>query len=366
MRGRLVFPKGEAADQAKVYILRYEDSLADSEDLEERGQTEWVYPRNNFEFAFNDLPPGTYLLGASRYRKQIVTMKTITVAEELVAANLAIPALELEEYIVLWVYDPDGNVLTDAAVSVSCRSGGRYDSGRRYVIERNDGSYWVVHGETDTSGAEVDVLCLLSVYVQEYGRQRVEFSESESAEVTVKFQEPAHLDVTIAGYNGSGYEGFLLIALRKLATEGGSRSSYAPYSSKPGMDFLGQQSFGPLEPGDYEIVLSMKSARSGNRSLERVPITLLAGENSASVSIPPLYSLTINVSDGAPRKSVYIRLSSRAGGPGARRMTDENGQAHFEHLPAGEYKITAMAAGFSGEMVVEIPRQSVVTVEAKQ
>lgn len=47
-------------------------------------------------------------------------------------------------------------------------------------------------------------------------------------------------------------------------------------------------------------------------------------------------------------------------------MTDENGQAHFEHLPAGEYKISALAAGFSGEMVVEVPRQSVITFEAKQ
>ena len=352
IRGNLVFPAGEEPEQGQVYLLRSSaDAPPEVEQLVKAGESRRVYRRSNFEYFFKDLPPGTFLLGAGRTQGQILTEEVVQVAErELVTSNLTIPPLDSRDYVVLWAYGPSGEVLRDVQVSFGSRSRPRW-SGQRSVIRRSDGSFWLVLEAKDA--AERDGEYYVSVHSQRYGRKQENFSPSGSVEVSVRFEAPAFLQVTVSGYEGSGYEGRLRLSVRAIR-DGGS-------SSRGNLDFQGRQSFGPLERGDYEVLLSLKTERYRYHTVGRVPVTLRAGQNESSVAVPPLYSLVVEVGDLKPGTRIQIRASeSGTGWGGSYQTLDETGQMAFEWLPAGEYKISTLGGSSRGEMKVSVPAQMLV------
>ncbi len=103
---------------------------------------------------------------------------------------------------------------------------------------------WVLH-EPDNERVNGKVVGVtLNVRSQKYGNKQLQYSIGETSELTVEFQEPASLEVTIAGYEGSGYEGLLVVSVQKHEEGAPGRSSPMRYyggSSRSGVDSEGRQ-----------------------------------------------------------------------------------------------------------------------------
>ncbi|MCZ6794628.1 MAG: carboxypeptidase-like regulatory domain-containing protein, partial [Planctomycetota bacterium] len=248
IRGRLLFPPGEQPSGTLVHALHYAGEEPPApEQLPTSGSRAWARERDGYRFTFHDLEEGAYLVGASR-GSEVVATQVVRVTDGLAEAEIAIPSLARDEYVVVLVYGPGGEILKDANIS-----------GCGDVIRRPDGSAWIIPDPRRTRGDS----CQIYVSSARYGSQRAQVSLPNDEEVAIHFEEPAHLDVAIAGYRGSGLEGRLSLKLRPATT--GSRSGYvgrgggvgyagypgfAGTSRSRGLDAEGRQSFGPVVPGD--------------------------------------------------------------------------------------------------------------------
>src|SRR5262249_11548985 len=127
---------------------------------------------------------------------------------------------------------------------------------------------------------------------------------------------------------------------------------------------------GPVEVGDYEIVLyasTKGSDRWGDRiAVSSDSITIVAGDNSSTLSIPPLYSLTVHFPDTKVRNSVNLKSVARAGrSVQIYREIDDSGTVVYENLPAGEYLLSSYGGGLPGVMHLHVPAQTNVTFQSE-
>jgi len=110
-----------------------------------------------------------------------------------------------------------------------------------------------------------------------------------------------------------------------------------------------------LEPGSYDVVLSIKSAQSSFRPVERVPVTLKAGPNAAEIAIPELHSVTIVVDDAPANATLSLRPVPRTADFRSDQRIGKDGKAEFTRLTPGEYRIQMYGTGRLEEMRVTIP-----------
>jgi hypothetical protein len=226
-----------------------------------------------------------------------------------------------------------------------------------------------MHYQDDDEDAEADDGANWRYYVRvstkNYGRKEIEYERGERSEITVQFVEPATLEVTIAGYVGSGREGAVELSLAKA--DSGERESHGVHSSREQkIDAQGRQVFGPVEPGAYEIVVTAKTERFSSIPIDRIPITLRAGRNVATVGIPELYNLTVIVPDPPPRARLRLQpVPRRPGWWGTNETVNKEGRAEFSNLPAGEYKLQMSGPTMGGIMHISIPAHREVRFEPK-
>jgi hypothetical protein len=199
----------------------------------------------------------------------------------------------------------------------------------------------------------------------QYGEKRVEYRRSETSEVFIRFQAGASLEITVAGYVGSGCEEKITLRLRKEEDREDGSFSFA-YSPDEKVNPEGRQTFGPVEPGAYVIVVGIKTGRYQSLPVEFVPVTLRAGKNRATVNVPSLYSLTVIAEDVDPGRTFRLRPELRTSGWwGIEKKVGPDRRALFEDLPAGTYKLALSGDEMSGEMQVTVPDQAVVRFEPK-
>lgn len=372
VKGKVLFPKDEESDQAQVRLMRLAPGAApDLERLGREGNIAWVHSHNKFSYAFRDLAPGTYAVGVQRgYQGPAVAAETVEVADHMVVRNLTVPAIDPADYLVIWVYGPKDEIIRNASISTSRRSKNQSSSGGGTVVKCKDGSYWLLRSPVaDGAGSpgddeEEDLHFFVSILTEAYGEKAVEYLPGQTEPVVVRFADPATLDVTIVNYAGSGYEGSLMLTLQRAAPEerqGGTRTAwraqpYAPVGpGRKGLSPEGSQTFGPVEPGSYDVVLSIKSAQSSFRPVERVPVTLKAGPNAAEIAIPELHSVTIVVDDAPANATLSLRPVPRTADFRSDQRIGKDGKAEFTRLTPGEYRIQMYGTGRLEEMRVTIP-----------
>lgn len=373
VRGRLLFPEGEAPSNARVYLTEAPDEIpGDSEKLDQLltrtsgVKNAYVRSRDGFTFAFKDLAEGTYLLGASRGGRRIAAHTLVEVSGLLVDHDLEIPALSPDEYVVVRIFGPDGEPVDDASVSVSNAS---FSSSTR----KADGSLWVFFDPQRQQGVVQQApTYTLHVSSKSLGQRQIPFTPGTDTAIDVEFTQPGELEVVVDGYAGSGYEGRLRVVIQRIdpapsspptgtprRVSFGGRGQYisrGQVSSSRELGRDGRVTIGPLESGEYTIRLQLRSERRGYRYVQTVEMTVRPGKNLARLSMPALYSLVVATTLSA---SSHVNISSNSRDSGSRysdsQRTDENGAVSFVELPAGEYTISSFGGGSNGQMRVTLP-----------
>ncbi len=373
IKGVVKFPKGEEPDNANVLLARVAPGGApDWESLRQSGDNrQWVGRHNEYAFAFKDLAAGTYAIGAMRgHDAPVAAVEEVEVTDALVVRDLVMPALDPADYVVVWVYGPENELIRDAQISGALRSKNGSSSGGGTTVARPDGSYWFLAPEepehmrsSRESGEELQ--CFVSVHTQRFGTKEVQYEPKKGAEVVVRFVVPAELEVVVPNYAGSGFEGKVNVAVEKPAKDarrGGQSFGYG----RDKVDFEGKKTLGPMEPGEYEIVLYIQAERSGQRPVARQPVTLAPGKNSASISIPPLYTVTVIVPDATPNMHLELQpLRRQEGYWGGGQQVNKEGRTTFTSISPGEYRLRTWGGSGPEEMRINVQGDMEVRFEPK-
>jgi hypothetical protein len=328
LRGRVTFPDGEASDGVVVHLQRLAaDQKPTPESVRAAGKNAWVPGSGDSRFSFPDLAPGRYALGLARgHNGPVVAVEEAEVGDGPAEKDLRMPSPDPSEYVVVRALGPDGRPLADLQVQTGYSSKNRSRSGGSATIRRPDGTLWAFH-QPQESGEDPEGKYWVTVQSRSHGTKRAEYRKGEQDEVTLRFEEPARLEVRVTGAKGTPYEGSLSFSLQAT----GEDRRFADGSRPPsGAD--GVQVFAAVQPGDYVLLLTLQSDRR-QVPLSRTPVTLRAGKNEVAVPLPPLHSVTVTgaegqvlvQSTGEERFSVY-------------QPTTE-GKALFDGLPEGEYTV---------------------------
>jgi len=363
--GKVAMPSGENNSSANIYTLKLESSeKPDDEKLRSSGKSTWVHSHRP-KYAFLDLQPGTWAVGLTFDQRTFVMIETVTVKDSVVELDLEPPEPRREDYILVRVLGPGGKALANVQFSAGYKAERRSGSGGTRVARMPDGAWRVWHRAVPKK-EEGPVTFELTATVPQFGSKKVTYDRTPSSELTIEFEEAGTLEVTIAGYAGSGQEGKITLAVQSAQT--GQRSRYQWFGRNGSqVDAEGKQIFTGLAPGSYEIVISLGRGRSQYSAAASIPIIVKSGRNSEMVNIPVLHTLTVL----APGAEEGARLSLRASGESSGRRfsssaTVTSGKAVFENVPAGEYELRGRSGSVSGSMNVSLPGQGVVRYEPVQ
>ncbi len=335
IRGRVVLPDGERIDDILV-SLRGGSADPGRRRAAEGMKKTWAGARGSF--SFGDLAAGVYRLEASLADGRLLASEVVELEDSWVTRDLEPPPPRTADFVVLRVFGPAGEALTDVRIDTGAAGARGGFTGRAAVVRLADGSFRVFHPSREELGDDA-ATCWVQVTAEAYGTQRVEYVPAETQQLRIDFPPPATLELTLANYSGSGYEGALRLELR------GDGDGLPPRAVTDRLTVLG-----PLRPGSYRLALHY----SRYQPFLIEPLALAAGLNQAAVPLPPLHSLTVVLDDLQGTEEVHLVLEKgKVSGQGLEPR--ENGKVVFEKVPAGQYWIAVTGRMALEEMEVTVP-----------
>jgi Carboxypeptidase regulatory-like domain/PDZ domain len=360
IRGKVTFADGVATDSVRV-ALQPVHGNADPDPvlLERASKTTWVRAHDDMTYTFSDLAPGTYLIGVLVDRKAVVSA-IVTVAGGMEECDLVVPSPDLSEVVFIRVLGPDGKDLADVSMSTAFRSRTNSRSGGGQSIRMPDGRWRVRRPENDDDEPETGGKHFVSARSRSHGVQEVEYVPGKDHEITIRFEDPAKLTVTIAGYVGSGYENLVTVSLAWPRKDRGHRGA----GSNGAIDAEGKVTVGPVVAGPCEIHLSVSMGENRSATIAKLPITLVAGANEKTIALPRLYTLTI-LAEGKHAKQ-RLGLRAKDGDLRLWGQRPKNGKLVFRGIPAGTYFIESQGRMGGAIMTVTVSGQTTVRFDPKE
>lgn len=317
-----------------------------------------------------DMDPGTYMLGLQvEWNDPPILAATVEIGELAFEQDLLLPAPDANDTLIIRMFDPKGRLVNGDAFQLKTRQGQSSSSSGIRPERKSLGVYHYRKPQTLLGVPVQDETCTISARHSRYGSAKVEFDKAQT-EVELHFQEPATLEVFVAGYVGSGYEGRLALS---VTPEGDSSQSYfySGPNSNGQLDASGQQDFKGLSVGAYTVHLSMHSRSNATfatrvSTLATLPVTLKAGENRAQIAIPTLYSIAIyapGAKEGTNASAYPDRGKHRTVGPDSELLhthsvpLDSGGRATLEDVYPGNYSI--LVKNFKRQ-VIQVPGGEVI------
>ncbi|MCB9895939.1 MAG: hypothetical protein H6839_16005 [Planctomycetes bacterium] len=361
VRGKVSVPALYDRPSLRVYLVA--DPPADAPgDLEEmrRNRPKDTYVRedprgNTYSFAILDVLPGSYRLLLVQ-DNTIVDWKDVTVANTLLDVELALGDPRREDYIVIHVSGPEGAKVTDATVTLYVSHPNGRSGGGAHTVEPGDGNLWVRKREPSSRGERdiTDWWYDLTVESKKYGSlsKRIERDDAGTHEFT--FTAPATVTLTVPGFNE--HEDRASLFWEILAPSAAMGRLYAlDRERRDGAENTSPFKFGPMQPGNYELVLRLNSGRNG-KLLYREPVVLVAGENSLTASVPLMYVLKVHCSSESEAQRLRLGQDGErlTAWPDDKEVTGST--VEFKALVAGEYTLESA----DGRMTVTVPSAGVV------
>jgi len=366
IRGYVTLPNdGVEGVNPRVLVLPLAPGEApDLELLAESDQSTWV--RSGREYSFLDLEAGQHAVGVSRsWRTPIEAHEVVEVADGIVRCDLELPPIDRSKFIHVSVLGPDGAPVIGVDFSMRAETEHGSWSGGVQEMRDSDGSYLLGLREEyrdkyfgDAGGNTFT----LTASHETYG-SKTEDLQPGQLEVTILLAPPAELEVTIAGYQGSGYEGRLEVSADAIDDDEGSTHWFRGGRNR--LSASGVKKFEGLAPGRYAVSLWLEPEDERGwgpgRQIDRVEVSISAGQNFATVAIPALYSFEVIYLDG--KEGTTFGLSRIAGDDddfrgGYRADLDAKGVARFVDIPAGDYTLSSWS-GRRRQMEIRVPCKTI-------
>jgi len=367
LRVRAVLPPGFAPQPVSIHAAAlHGDVSPDPRSLLDGSLQAGARRINNLETIrlWSDLPPGAYLVGASfADPKKIDVSRVVEVRRGTTTVTLEMPPPDPAAFVHVRVLDPGGDLLSGAKLRPGYRSDRGWGTKTVPVLRLEDGSS-LLH-TFDPGPDHSNVSHFVHAVAPGYGSRDQDYEPGRAEEVVLRFEDPALVEVTVAGFAGRGLQGALRIGLRSRGSSNAGRRYPGYGGRKP--DEEGRLQMPPVQPGAYEIVLF---AEPYGRSVPigRTPVTLGSGNRRITIPLPQLYTLRIHVRAALSRLDLYTWNASLE----VRRLVYSRGdvpeaaELACRMLPAGTYKLRAVRAGDDNRgrwIDLSIPARSEISIE---
>jgi len=291
---------------------------------------------------FRDLTAGPYVVALVR-REEIVAHAMVSVAGVAVVVNLVLPPARRDEYAKIWVKGPDGELMA-SGVNFEARFANENRSESSGGGTRQaDGSWTVPYpGMSREDVANLQGTWTIKVHHKDYGERTVTMNRGAADEVTVNFDQPGFLLVTVDGLEGHAAKDKIFLGEESGGDYWSSHGQIRPVN--------GVFKVGPMQAREVKVVLRIRGDNWWGIELATATATVGRGESSLRMSMPALYSVTVSVSGAQAGSSVSLsreRVYSHESNGNREEYTtsdqvassaiDRNGIVKFEHLPAGKY-----------------------------
>ncbi|MCZ7608100.1 MAG: PDZ domain-containing protein [Planctomycetota bacterium] len=355
LQGKVSVPAGYRFESLEVVVLPGEGveppPLLTASMLESKVAEVVVWPREAWSFQVLDLAPATYRV-VLHYGNRVLDWRNVTVGGDLAACDLAVPPARAEDYFAVRVYDPEGEATDAVQVYLAVTSDQHGYSGwsEQYRPEPDTRLIWIRRVTLEELIGEhaEQWMYTITVRSKKYGQLSQPYAPTDRHELVFRFQHPAHVTVTVPGYNEHDLRERLTWSVVEVGKEGrlfrrwererlGTSWNVAPLK------------FGPLVPGRYELVLMFEMKHS-KRELLRRPIDLAGGENAVSAEVPSLYTLTVRCRTKAEAEGVSLYRGTSRYATWEDEVVREGAVARFLELPEGEYRLETGAGTLALEL----------------
>jgi hypothetical protein len=309
---------------------------------------------------------GRYAVGLLDQHSQPLVRAEVQVGPEPARVDLKVPEKSVEDQVRVSVLDPEGRPLpgVDLSLSMERKGGGSSTAGLRPRMEP-DGTCLISPSETFGTNRSADASFKVIARHDSFGEVRAELPKGQS-EVTLRFETPGSLRVTVRGYASSGLAGKFQLNVAKK--ESNHMSSYSSSRSRrPQLDANGVVEFEALTPGNYLISGTVQGDtpyEPGSTVLSE-EIEVAPGHQERIVNIPVLHEVVVSAPELEVGESIRMQALNRQSGlrNSYRTTLGEDRRAVFGFVPSGKYTVRANGSG--GAMEIEVPCGEVV-LETKQ
>ncbi|MDF1836328.1 MAG: hypothetical protein P1V35_00535 [Planctomycetota bacterium] len=337
------------------------DQEVDLKALKNSDTTEWA--QVGTRFSFPDLEPGRYVIGVGRdWSSPIVAHEVIELVDQMAEMDLTIPAVDRSHSIRVLALDVDGVPVDDVRFNISESGAGRSNSRGLDSMRDGDSGYLLTLPDRYTENYfgknKSDLTYALSATHEDFGTSKVDLTRGQT-EVSITFQVPGTLAVTIPGYLGSGREGRVTVSAKKKSDE---EEHYFYGHEKGNVDVDGVSRLEGLEPGLYVVTMVVNPAKQDDhswtpgRTVNSAEFEVRGGENSMRLVMPTLYDLRVHWADAEEGTTIQLQSRESANNPfGFGQMTfDSSLTVTWTDLPAGDYTLQSYG-GESSAMEITVP-----------
>ncbi len=363
VKGKVIF-EGASAEEGpstmnlEVYVIQVPQDGERTWEYLRQGMTVNVGSYNNYEYCFDRLVPGNYLLGCMADNR--LTMEEVSVSDKMVKKDLRIPPPDRKKSLIVAILDPAGNIISDCQISAGYRFGGGFYGGQTAARLLPDGTYRIAIPDPDPNlKAPPDKIEYeVSANSNSFGSKKAACPNPPPERLTIQFEQEALVEVCFTNYGRSGYEERLGFGLFPEAEK--NRYCSGNYNNAPRVSSKGILKLGPVQPGKYAFVLFIKTERWQYTQIQELSMDISADENAFDIALPELY--TLSVAAPADKAGQYASLR-KAGNPqnqiNLSIQLGKDGVGLFRNLAAGSYVVW-----FNGkETEVSVPEDKAVELE---
>lgn len=337
----------------------------------------------NTAFQFRDVRSGTYLLGAGWSYDGVAVIRKISVQDGPVEESLVLPLPDLQDCIVLRVFDPSGRLVRDAEIDVKFGEGDEAGFVHTNVIRKRDGAYWILLGTVhqqdlpdDGQGARYEI----QVVTDSYGAKMVTWRANEPRTLAVRLAPPASLELVLSDYADSPYRGRIWLEAR----QGNVYKSFEEGDIKND----GTMAIAGLQPGPCTLMVMPISVPPGCRPMcghgfhflcrKEYQFDLKPGRNRKTIPIPELFTVVLRTEEWQPdvwaelysldyEATVKEGRSFEEPREGARHTEkiDDKGLVVFRDVPPGKYRARVFSSCYPGDMNVVVTGDAVFDYKPK-
>ncbi|MCB9881549.1 MAG: hypothetical protein H6834_07150 [Planctomycetes bacterium] len=341
-----------ASSSYRVHLHPLSESATQSpEVVRDRGDVTWVHEHDGFAFRFKNKPGGRYGLLVTNNDQIVSDLATIDFDGTFLEIVLEVRPPRREDFVSVLVLDPEGRPIRDASISPGVRSERGQSSGGGIRIPKPDGHIWVSHHALDGREGEVTYFVRVECHL---GQREAAYVRTPASEVTVRFEQPASLEVMITGITDPALLSQLTVSVAEETDGnhhvGGGESPQGAMTVVAG-----------LQPGPHVVILSLRADRHRTMELARQPIVLASGKNVTTIAAPALHRVGITFEDHEPGSRVHLRADRDRGWSSSWEGTlDANRHVSFDLVPPGRYRVSSSG---SGEMEFEVSGSIEVTFQ---